>query len=236
MQLTKKQRKALQFRGKLEKPEKDDRPEKPAVEKKPSKKSKKDTTTDTPAPPAEKKFVRKTNNAGNAVRFIVFVGNLPFKSTVEEVREFMKAANPTSVRLMTDKDTGKSRGFAFAEFGTAIDLKHALNFHHQWLGKKKINVELTAGGGGNSTTRKDKLDKRRKDLDKEREKERKTKRRKVDEEAGEAGEDAAETHDAAEEEEEEEEPEHADEAADFDAKSKKPNRRKRGRGSRQPTK
>ncbi|KAJ2175149.1 hypothetical protein GGF45_003936, partial [Coemansia sp. RSA 551] len=70
MQLTKKQRKALQFRGKLEKPEKDDRPEKPAVEKKPSKKSKKDTTTDTPAPPAEKKFVRKTNNAGNAVRFI----------------------------------------------------------------------------------------------------------------------------------------------------------------------
>ncbi|KAJ2501212.1 hypothetical protein GGH96_002133 [Coemansia sp. RSA 1972] len=233
MQLTKKQRKALQFRGKLEKPEKVDRPEKPAVEKKPSKKSKKDV--DSPAPPAEKKFVRKTNSAGNAVRFIVFVGNLPFKSTVEEVREFMKTANPTSVRLMTDKDTGKSRGFAFAEFGTAIDLKHALNFHHQWLGKKKINVELTAGGGGNSTTRKDKLDKRRKDLDKEREKERKTKRRKVDEEAGEtpeAGEDAADTLDAAEEEE----PEYADEAADFDAKSKKPNRRKRGRGSRQPTK
>ncbi|KAJ2662819.1 hypothetical protein IW148_002733 [Coemansia sp. RSA 1199] len=231
MQLTKKQRKALQFRGKLEKPEKDDRPEKPAVEKKPSKKSKKDTA-DSPAPPAEKKFVRKTNNAGNAVRFIVFVGNLPFKSTVEEVREFMKAANPTSVRLMTDKDTGKSRGFAFAEFGTAIDLKHALNFHHQWLGKKKINVELTAGGGGNSTTRKDKLDKRRKDLEKEREKDRKTKRRKVDEEAGETPKDDVDTRDAAEEEE----PEAADEAADFDAKSKKPNRRKRGRGSRQPSK
>ncbi|KAJ2351009.1 hypothetical protein IWW50_005599 [Coemansia erecta] len=235
MQLTKKQRKALQFRGKLEKPEKEDRPAKPAAEKKASKKPQ-----DSPKPPAEKKkFERKTNSAGNAVRFIVFVGNLPFKTTTEELREFMKAANPTSVRLMTDRDTGKSRGFAFAEFSTAVDLKHALNFHHQWLGTKKINVELTAGGGGNSTNRKDKLEKRRKDLEKEREKERKTKRQKTGEKAAEGEDEDMATGDAADSDGEaaEQETWPADEAADPDtAKSKKPNRRKRGRGTRQPSK
>ncbi|KAJ1830350.1 hypothetical protein LPJ63_004986 [Coemansia sp. RSA 2711] len=228
MQLTKKQRKALQFRGKLEKPAKEDRPEKPAKE--------------TPAaePPAEKKpkFERRTNDAGSAIRFIAFVGNLPYKTTGDELRVFLKAANPTSVRLMTDKQTGNSRGFAFVEFASSADMRRALKFHHQQLGTKKINVELTAGGGGNSAKRKEKLDKRRVGMDKEREKERKTKRRKQeakeaagdgeegsdgDEGAGEDGQDAAEQADVEQE----------DPAADQEAtKAKKPNRRKRGRGSR----
>lgn len=222
LKLTKKQRKALQFRGKLEKPEKD--------QTTPTKSKKKKTKQKEEEKPPKKKFEKQVNSAGNAVRFIAFVGNLPFKATAEEVQEFFKAANPSSVRLMTDKQTGKSRGFAFVDFATSADLKHALKFHHMPLGTKKINVELTAGGGGNSEARKEKIKRRREEL----EKERTTKRQRTD---------TATTKEQKDEVADGQEPVDKDDGGQgiddygYDdgssaTKTKKPNRRKRGRGSR----
>ncbi|KAJ2629553.1 hypothetical protein H4R22_003258 [Coemansia sp. RSA 1290] len=209
MQLTKKQKKTLQFRGKLEKPVKEDRPEKPSEEKSDAEAKK---PTDGEKAPPKKKFERKVSSTGNAIRYIVFVGNIPFKTTADELKWFMKEANPVSVRLMTDKVTGKSRGFAFVELGTSTDMKRALDYHHRLLGTKSINVELTAGGGGNSESRKNKLEVRRKDLEKER-----SKRRRVDMEESQS--------------QYAEEPDHDVPAEQGEKKAKKPNRRKRGRGS-----
>ncbi|KAJ1862341.1 hypothetical protein LPJ78_004771 [Coemansia sp. RSA 989] len=209
MQLTKKQKKTLQFRGKLEKPVKEDRPEKPSEEKSDAEAKK---PIDGEKAPPKKKFERKVSSTGNAIRYIVFVGNIPFKTTADELKWFMKEANPVSVRLMTDKVTGKSRGFAFVELGTSTDMKRALDYHHRLLGTKSINVELTAGGGGNSESRKNKLEVRRKDLEKER-----SKRRRVDMEESQS--------------QYAEEPDHGVPAEQGEKKAKKPNRRKRGRGS-----
>ncbi|KAJ1814764.1 hypothetical protein H4S02_004371 [Coemansia sp. RSA 2611] len=252
LQLTKKQRKALQFRGKLDKPEKtpegerekQEREAKPKKPKADKKRKAKDAELEETEPKEKKKFERQVNPSGNAVRFIAFVGNVPFKTTAQELQEFLKAANPTSVRLMTDKDTGKSRGFAFVDFASSADLKHALKFHHMPLGTKKINVELTAGGGGNSNVRKEKLQRRREDLDKERRKDGVNKRQKTgprerDAESGEASESAPPSSSRSEPA-----PEPApakrearvdqgiDDYDDGSSKSKKPNRRKRGRGAR----
>ncbi len=48
----------------------------------------------------------------------LFVGNLAYDVTEAELREFMSAvAPPVSVRILTDRETGRSRGFAFVEFG-----------------------------------------------------------------------------------------------------------------------
>ncbi|KAJ2823883.1 hypothetical protein GGI24_003557 [Coemansia furcata] len=254
MQLTKKQRKALQFRGKLDKPEKtpegerekQEREAKPKKPKTDKKRKAKDADIDEAeaAPKEKKKFERQVNPSGNAVRFIAFVGNVPFKTTAQELQEFLKAANPTSVRLMTDKDTGKSRGFAFVDFASSADLKHALKFHHMPLGTKKINVELTAGGGGNSNVRKEKLQRRREDLDKERRKDGVSKRQKTgprerDAESGEASERTAPSSQRSEAEpasapakREPHVDQGIDEYDDGSSKSKKPNRRKRGRGAR----
>ncbi|KAJ2451257.1 hypothetical protein EV183_003711 [Coemansia sp. RSA 2336] len=215
MQLTKKQKKALQFRGKLEKPAKEDRPEKPSKEKSDVRAKE---TIDGEKAPLKKKFERKVSSTGNAIRYIVFVGNIPFKTTADELKWFMKEANPVSVRLMTDKVTGKSRGFAFVELGTSADMKRALDYHHRLLGTKSINVELTAGGGGNSENRKSKLEVRRRDLEKER-----SKRRRADMEESQSQ--------YAEEPEHEAPDQEAPHAEQSEKKTKKPNRRKRGRGS-----
>ena len=46
----------------------------------------------------------------------LYVGNLPFKATEEEVRQhFSKYGNVVSVSLITDRDTGRPRGFGFVE-------------------------------------------------------------------------------------------------------------------------
>ena len=46
----------------------------------------------------------------------IFVGNLPFSATEDALRDlFSPLGEVQQVRIMTDRDTGKSRGFAFVE-------------------------------------------------------------------------------------------------------------------------
>ena len=46
----------------------------------------------------------------------LFVGNLPFETTEDALREhFAPFGEVQQVRIMTDRDTGKPRGFAFVE-------------------------------------------------------------------------------------------------------------------------
>ncbi|KAF7457674.1 putative mRNA processing protein [Cryptosporidium felis] len=47
----------------------------------------------------------------------VWVGNVPFDATEDELREVMNTAGPVqSIRIVHDKDTGLSRGFSFCEY------------------------------------------------------------------------------------------------------------------------
>ena len=46
----------------------------------------------------------------------IYVGNLPFSATEEEVRELFAAfGTVTSVNLISDRETGRPRGFGFVE-------------------------------------------------------------------------------------------------------------------------
>ncbi|GMK53845.1 hypothetical protein CspeluHIS016_0104310 [Cutaneotrichosporon spelunceum] len=101
-------------------------------------------------------------------RFILFIGNLGFRTTRDDVAaHFAKELGRTpSVRLLTEKATGrappKSRGIAFLELGTSAELQTCLRLHHSQLAGRRVNVELTAGGGGKSDARKAKLAERNK--------------------------------------------------------------------------
>jgi nucleolar protein 6 len=77
-----------------------------------------------------------------------------------------------AVRLQTHKDTNKSKGCGFVEFTNIESLRRALQLHGFPMGKKgrKINVELSAGGGGNSKQRLQKIKTKRDKLGKERSK------------------------------------------------------------------
>ena len=45
----------------------------------------------------------------------LYVGNLPFTATEDQVRSVFAAYQPTSVNIISDRETGRSRGFAFVE-------------------------------------------------------------------------------------------------------------------------
>ncbi|TIB66715.1 hypothetical protein E3Q18_04386 [Wallemia mellicola] len=119
----------------------------------------------------------KKKRKGGEARFITFVGNLPYDITVEGiVQHFNKCGEVPEVRLLTNKvrDDGKwqakSKGAAFLEWNTVDALQKALKYHHTHLGKRSINVELSAGGGGKSQNRMQKISARNKDLDVQRSK------------------------------------------------------------------
>jgi RNA recognition motif-containing protein len=46
----------------------------------------------------------------------LFIGNLPFKATEDELRNFFSVhGNVTSASIITDKQTNRSRGFGFVD-------------------------------------------------------------------------------------------------------------------------
>lgn len=48
----------------------------------------------------------------------IYVGNLPYTANEDEVRElFSQHGEVVSVHLITDRETGRPRGFAFVEMG-----------------------------------------------------------------------------------------------------------------------
>ncbi|KAJ6575358.1 hypothetical protein B0H19DRAFT_638079 [Mycena capillaripes] len=103
-------------------------------------------------------------------RFILFVGNLKYTTTAEAIKAHFAACDPPpTVRLRTPKPTAgkpvhKSKGCAFVEFSHRNALQQGLKLHQSELEGRRINVELTVGGGGKSGARIDKLKERNKGL------------------------------------------------------------------------
>jgi|SRR6266496_5486543 cold-inducible RNA-binding protein len=89
----------------------------------------------------------------------LFVGNLSYQTMENDLQEyFSQAGVVTSVNLMLDKFTGKSRGFAFIEFSTSEEANKAVEmFHGKELQGRALTVNIArpreeraprSGGGG----------------------------------------------------------------------------------------
>ncbi len=89
----------------------------------------------------------------------LFVGNLSYQTMENDLQEyFSQAGVVTSVNLMLDKFTGKSRGFAFIEFSTSEEANKAVEmFHGKELQGRSLTVNIArpreeraprSGGGG----------------------------------------------------------------------------------------
>jgi len=107
-------------------------------------------------------------------KFICFVGQLPFTCTTGDIEKHFSSVAPSSIRHMTHKEGGQSKGYAFLEFDnwerihTCLKLFHHSEFNDGKSKPRKINIELTSGGGGNSENRKDRIASKNKKLGKER--------------------------------------------------------------------
>ena len=57
----------------------------------------------------------------------IFVGNLVFTATVDEVRQLFETyGEVASVRLLEDRDTGRPRGFGFVEMANDTQARAAI--------------------------------------------------------------------------------------------------------------
>ncbi len=74
----------------------------------------------------------------------LFVGNLSYQTGENDLQDyFAQAGAVTSVNLMLDKVTGKSRGFAFVEFGSPEEASKAVEqFHNKEFQGRSLTVNV----------------------------------------------------------------------------------------------
>jgi cold-inducible RNA-binding protein len=72
----------------------------------------------------------------------LYVGNLSFRTTSEELREaFAAVGTVESASVIEDRDTGRSRGFAFVEMATPEEAAAAIEqFNGKDFGGRNLTV------------------------------------------------------------------------------------------------
>ena len=80
----------------------------------------------------------------------LFIGGLSFSTSTDRLREaFAAAGQVESAAVVTDRDTGRSRGFGFVEMATAEEAERAIaQFNGKDLDGRQLRVEKAAAGSG----------------------------------------------------------------------------------------
>ena len=84
----------------------------------------------------------------------LFVGNLPFSAEEQHIRELFERNDMVveDVKLITDRDTGRPRGFGFVEMGSSEDADKAIQALNGYeMDGRQLNVNEArerSGGGG----------------------------------------------------------------------------------------
>ena len=85
----------------------------------------------------------------------LFVGNLPFSATEDAVRQLFEAHGAVQkIALITDRETGRPRGFGFVEMANADATRAMQALNGTDFGGRALKIdeaqarERTGGGGG----------------------------------------------------------------------------------------
>ena len=85
----------------------------------------------------------------------LFVGGLSFSTSTDRLREaFAACGNVESASVVTDRDTGRSRGFGFVEMASADEAQAAIetlngrDFQCRTLNVSEARERAGGGGGG----------------------------------------------------------------------------------------
>ncbi len=87
----------------------------------------------------------------------IYVGNLPYSATEEDVSGLFAAYGPVErVKIITDRETGQSKGFAFVTLGDQSQLNAAIEALHEYdYNGRALRVNASepkesrpSGGGG----------------------------------------------------------------------------------------
>ena len=89
----------------------------------------------------------------------LYVGGLPYQTTEQDLINLFEEVGPvTSATVITDRDTGRSKGFGFVEMSDAQQAQSAIDrLNGTLLGNRTITVnearERPAGGSGGGGNR-----------------------------------------------------------------------------------
>jgi RNA recognition motif-containing protein len=87
----------------------------------------------------------------------LYVGNLPYNATENDIRDlFSEVGEIDDVAIISDRDTGRSKGFGFVEMATEEGAQEAISrFNGYSLNDRPLTVnearpreERSGGGGG----------------------------------------------------------------------------------------
>ena len=85
----------------------------------------------------------------------LYVGNLAYSTTEDELRTlFAQAGTVQSVALIKDRETGRSKGFAFVEMASQAEAEKAISmFNGKDFNQRALTVNIARpreerGGGG----------------------------------------------------------------------------------------
>ena len=86
----------------------------------------------------------------------LYVGNLSYSTTEDQIRDlFAQVGEVASVSLITDRETGRAKGFGFIEMSTSEQAQEAIKrFNGYTLDERTLTVnearprEERSGGGG----------------------------------------------------------------------------------------
>lgn len=87
----------------------------------------------------------------------LFVGNIAYSVTESDLRDlFTNVGEVSEVKVMTDRETGRPRGFAFIEMGSegaarqAMDTLDGRDLQGRPIAVKEAQERGSGGGGGRS--------------------------------------------------------------------------------------
>lgn len=98
----------------------------------------------------------------------LYVGNLSYDVTTESLKAcFAECGNVAETHIVTDRETGRARGFAFVTMTTADEANHAISqLNNAMFEGRALRVNIAeergsrgpgggggGGGGGNRTAR-----------------------------------------------------------------------------------
>jgi cold-inducible RNA-binding protein len=107
----------------------------------------------------------------------LYVGNLPYSATEDELQTlFSQAGTVASVSVITDRATGRSKGFGFVEMSSQAEAEEAIKtLDNHSMGGREIRVNIAkpreergdrrGGSSGSRGTRHGDRDRGRKDRD-----------------------------------------------------------------------
>lgn len=93
---------------------------------------------------ADDSFKAHLNGDNKKMETKLYVGNLAYQTSEEDLRTlFAQAGTVEAVDLIKDRDSGRSKGFAFVVMGNQSELEKAIQMFNNFnLGDRKLSVNI----------------------------------------------------------------------------------------------